>query len=89
MREHTRHESGTHDIHAAWLIVPMSVGAAVLMAIGSLAIEPASPTPLQATGPQIQQVRQVQAMHPMHPAQRAPLQPQSETATEVDHGPAF
>lgn len=88
MREHTRHEPGRHDIHAAWLIVPMSVGAAVLMAIGSLAIEPASPTPLQATGPQFQQVRQVQAMHPMHPAQRAP-QPQSETATEVDHAPAF
>lgn len=49
MRDHTRREAAAHEIHAAWFIVPMSVAAAVLMALGTLAMEPEPPGPLPGT----------------------------------------
>jgi hypothetical protein len=52
MRDHIRRE-GAQEISAAWFVIPMSLAAAVLMAMGSepQAPEPPAAAPLQQATP--------------------------------------
>jgi hypothetical protein len=45
MREHIVREAASYDLGAAWFIIPMSVAAAVLIAVGSMPGEAEADTP--------------------------------------------
>jgi hypothetical protein len=47
MRDHIRREADAYEISAAWFIVPMSVTAAVLIAMGAMGHDAETGTPAQ------------------------------------------